>query len=316
MRNYNLELTTTTLLDASRTWITGALYRGAILTAVCVLQWKRKRVSISQLEKTKNKKNQKNTKTTQKPDKTPTEIISDLMHRPELQKKKAINPSAMHRWLNTDFNNKYINTFPQRVSECFINNMPTHIPSLFYQLTENQQLISLSLRKFQWELKFFFKSFLLILYFSLPHASFWVYGLALTCFSDDYSISTMLYFKIGGTTRLLTWRRNSSSGQQILQTCTCLVSQVIHIKNSQFIQSFSIYSYSSPHWNTSAYNEESIIHHSTLLIKLKFGVLNWGLSYHVKCSWLPLLLRVLANCASKCRDKDPAGQSSVCFLKC
>ena len=31
-------LTTTTLLDASRTWITGALYLGAILTAVWVLK--------------------------------------------------------------------------------------------------------------------------------------------------------------------------------------------------------------------------------------------------------------------------------------
>lgn len=149
MRNYNLELTTTTLLDASRTWITGALYRGAILTAVCVLKWKRKRVSISQLKQTKN--NKKKNPNPKLPDKTPSKINPDLMHRPELQKKKAIHPSAMHGWLNTDFNNRYISIFLQRVSECFINSVPTHIPSLSYQLTKNQQLISLSLRKFHWE---------------------------------------------------------------------------------------------------------------------------------------------------------------------
>ena len=36
--NMRPTLTTTTLLDASRTWITGALYLGAILTAVWVLK--------------------------------------------------------------------------------------------------------------------------------------------------------------------------------------------------------------------------------------------------------------------------------------
>jgi len=92
-----------------------------------------------------------------------------------------------------------------------------------------------------------------MLHFSLPHASFWVYGLALTDVSDDHSISAMPHFKTRSTSPLLTWRRNSASGQEVLQTRPCLVSQVIHIKTSQFIQFFSIYSYSSPHWNTSAY---------------------------------------------------------------
>lgn len=42
-----LILTTTTLLEASKTWITGALYLGAILTAVWVLERKVRKKSIS-----------------------------------------------------------------------------------------------------------------------------------------------------------------------------------------------------------------------------------------------------------------------------
>lgn len=69
------------------------------------------------------------------------------MHRPELQKKKFMHPFAIHESLNTDFNNRYINNFLQRVSEHFINNVPTHIPSMSYQLNENQQLISFESQK-------------------------------------------------------------------------------------------------------------------------------------------------------------------------
>lgn len=65
---------------------------------------------------TKAKKTNKTKETpsnppTKKADKIHSEINPDLMHRPELQKKKLIHPSAIHESLNTDFNNRYINTF-------------------------------------------------------------------------------------------------------------------------------------------------------------------------------------------------------------
>lgn len=106
-------------------------------------------MSISELKQKNNrtKKTQATHQQKKKADKTPTEINPDLMRRPELQKKKFIHPSATHESLNTDFNNRYINNFLQRVSEHFINNVPTHIPSMSYQLNENQQLISFESQK-------------------------------------------------------------------------------------------------------------------------------------------------------------------------
>lgn len=66
--------------------------------------------------KTKKQQNEKNPSNppTEKADKISSEVNSDLIHRPELQKKKFIHPSAIHESLNTDFNNRYTNTFLQR----------------------------------------------------------------------------------------------------------------------------------------------------------------------------------------------------------
>lgn len=51
------------------------------------------------------------------------------------------------------FNNSYIKTLLQRVSECFISNETAYISSASYQLTESQQFVRLILRNFRFSLE-------------------------------------------------------------------------------------------------------------------------------------------------------------------
>lgn len=230
-----------------------AISWGNFNSCVCSSTKKKKSEHFTTGKKNKIKKNKNNQPKKAHTDKTPSEINPDLIHRPELQKKNAIHPSAMHGGLNTDFNNRYINTFLQRASECFINNVPTHIPPLSYQLTENQQLTSLSLRKFQWECSklslprnnnfFFFPPHLT----SFPPTC-WFLGLRI-------SINIFQWWLLHFYNALLQNRRHKPSIHPKEEFCQWSInttnlhlpgqSSNSHKKKSQTIQLFSIYSFQS-----------------------------------------------------------------------